>query len=174
MEKDRIKTRSILARLGRAGVKTVRFDTGTGGTPEYISTDYAWLLKGLSREATAWIVYAYSNTTDPTSFNFLAARLSKVLIRKYEIRPGVAVRLVKHVMQEQMLPPCRYCNGAGCDKCETGRQPVSMRLMASICGVPKTTFSRNYSNYKKMMTFVEMLIDKWERSAAELIKSKMP
>ncbi|TVO37365.1 hypothetical protein [Vibrio algivorus] len=122
---------NALERIGRTGLKTVRFDTGVGGIQEYTQMDYAHMLAGLSKEATAWAMYAYSNTEDEKSLSFLTARLSKIILRKYpKIPPKSVVGLVKITLREALM----YCPG------DSTRKGCQVTLKCRAMGLPRRTF----------------------------------
>ncbi|PSV50012.1 hypothetical protein [Photobacterium indicum] len=157
----------VLERISKAGVKTVKFDTGMGGgTPLYTSCDYAAALSGLSRDATAWIIYAYSNTTDPKSFNYLALQLARVAMSVCDnVSHDFSVRIAKLAMEEHVRGFCQ-CKGKGCEKClDTGVLIFSGRLRASVLRLPKTTYFNNRHDYDFIIKILHLILSGYERDA---------
>lgn len=155
---------NALEKIGRTGLKTVRFDTGVGGTPEYTQMDYAHMLAGLSKEAAAWAMYAYSNTEDEKSLSFLTARLSKIILRKYPKIPSKSVvGLVRITLREALM----YCPG------ESARKGCQVTLKCKAMGIARCTYYRNKNSIDSVTESLWEVITIWEKQISKNIKFKL-
>lgn len=154
---------NALEKIGRTGLKTVRFDTGVGGTPEYTQMDYAHMLSGLSKEATAWAMYAYSNTEDEKSLSFLTARLSKIILRKYPKIPSKSVvGLVKITLREALM----YSPG------DSARKGCQVTLKCKVMGISRNTYYRQRDSIDGAIECVINVIVKLEENILKNITTK--
>lgn len=155
---------NALEKIGRTGLKTVRFDTGVGGTPEYTQMDYAHMLSGLSKEATAWAMYAYSNTEDEKSLSFLTNRLSKIILRKYpKIPPKSVVGLVKITLREALM----YSPG------ESFRKGCQVTLKCKVMRLPRRTFYLHKLSIDSAVETIISIISSWESQILSNINNKL-
>ncbi|NIY91132.1 hypothetical protein [Vibrio diazotrophicus] len=155
---------SALEKIGRAGLKTVRFDTGVGGIPEYTQMDFAHALTGLSKEATAWAMYAYSNTEDEKSLSFLTSRLAKIIARKFpELPPKSIVGLVKVTLRECLM----YAPE------DTKRKGCSVTLRCTVMNISRDTYYRKSTIIRSAVDMVMQVIRCWEKQIGERVGDKL-
>lgn len=155
---------NALERIGRTGLKTVRFDTGVGGVPEYTQMDCAHMLAGLSKEAAAWAMYAYSNTEDEKSLSFLTARLSKIVLRKYpEIPAKSVVGLVKITLREALM----YCPG------ENVRKGCQVTLKCKVMGISRCSYYRHQESITAASDMITKKIARLEENIIANLQSRL-
>lgn len=155
---------SALEKIGRAGLKTVRFDTGVGGIPEYTQMDLAHALTGLSKEATAWAMYAYSNTEDEKSLSFVTARLAKIITRKFPEFPSKSiVGLVKVTLRECLM----YAPG------EVNRKGCSVTLRCASMNISRDTYYRKSNMIQSAVDTVVQVVRGWEKQICERVGAKL-
>ncbi len=155
---------SALEKIGRAGLKTVRFDTGVGGIPEYTQMDFAHALAGLNKEATAWAMYAYSNTEDEKSLSFVTARLAKIVARKFpELPPKSIVSLVKVTLRECLM----YEPG------ETNRKGCSVTLRCAVMGISRDTYYRRAKVVQAAIELIIGIVQGWENQISRRVGEKL-
>ncbi|ALR91294.1 hypothetical protein [Vibrio alginolyticus] len=154
-----------LEKIGRTGLKTVKFDVGTGGgKPTFDQLDFAHALTGLGNEATAWAMYAYSNTEDEKSLNFITARLSKIIQRKHPSIPTKAVvGLVKITLREHLLYAPSTKTRKGCS--------VTARSLAM--GIARKTYYAHSNAIDSATQTVMELVRLWEEQIAESVQKKL-
>lgn len=154
-----------LEKIGRTGLKTVQLDIGNGGgKPTFDQLDFAHALVGLGSEATAWAMYAYSNTEDERSLSFITARLSKIVLRKYPSIPAKAVvGLVKIALREHLM----YAPG------ESNRRGCSVTTRSLAMGVARKTYYVHISTIESATQTVMETVRMWEKQIAANIRNKL-
>ncbi len=154
-----------LEKIGRTGLKTVKFDVGNGGgKPIFDQLDFAHALAGLGNEATAWAMYAYSNTEDEKSLNFLTARLAKIITRQHPKIPTKSiVGLVKITLREVLM----YSPG------EEKRNGVQATVKCRAMGMPRRTYYRHRSAIESATETLLSIIYEWEAQISNNVASKL-
>lgn len=123
-----------LERISRMGLRTTRLDAIIGGRPEYNQMDFAHMLSGLSKEASAWALYAYANSEDELSLSFLTTRLAKIIRRKYPELPAKSIiGLVRITLKEALM----YRPG------DTVRKGLKVTLKSKIMGISRKTYYKH-------------------------------
>lgn len=152
---------ATLEKIGRTGLKTIKFETGCGGQVEFTQMDFAHALSGLNRESTAWAMYAYSNTFDEQSLSYLTSRLSKAVRVKYpKLKPKAIVGLVKITLRESLR------SGPG-----EVKRPVSIRIKSAAMGVPKSTYHDNKDKYDEVITWINACVSRWENQISKVVNN---
>lgn len=152
---QKIDNVSVLERVGQLGLKTVKFDTGSGGVPFYKGCEFAAVLSGLSKLEMAWISYVYLNTIDEYSLKLITHKLGSFVVREFgEIEN--AERLVELICKERLF----------------GRV-LSGRLRSIFIGVPNSTYRRKKSFYDAVISFINCEIDKIEERAQVKIRGNI-
>ena len=136
---------SPLERIGRLGLKTVKFDIGSGGTPFFKGCEYAAVLSGLSRLEMAWVTYAYINVFGEYELNYIVLSFKDYIAREAELPIEISIRVVELSCRE-----CCY------------HQTLSDRLRASFMGVSRGKFERNKNKIHKAMDIMRGLLAKVE------------
>ncbi|XEV13599.1 hypothetical protein ACBZ90_17440 [Vibrio alginolyticus] len=153
-----------LEKIGRTGLKTVKFDTGTGGIPEFDPLDFAHMFAGLNSEASAWVMFAYSNSEDETSLNKITSLLSKVIIRKHPvIKPKGAVGLVKIILREvlQRAPG------------DTTQKRGAVIARAKAMGIARSTYHKHQNSINQAIELILSVVDSWEEQAAKVSAARL-
>lgn len=155
---------NALERLGFTGFKTVRFDNIIGGSPQYELMDHAYILCGLSKEATAWALYAYANINDDKSLSFLIPLIAKIIHRKHPtLPPRLIVGLVKIALRESMMGTVEDPNMKG----------YSVTLKSKVMGVSRKTYYQHKSVIQAATETILALIRGWEEQIGLNIKRKL-
>ncbi|MGD1335063.1 hypothetical protein ACP6H1_21850 [Vibrio harveyi] len=153
-----------LEKVGRTGLKTVKFDVGNGGgKPMFQQLDFAHALTGLSNEATAWALYAYSNTEDEKSLSFVTSRLAKIILRKHPKVPTKSVvGLVKITLREHLM----YAPGTKTRKgCSVTAKSVAM-------GIARKTYYANANAINSATQTIMEIVLAWEEQIATNVGKK--
>ncbi|CAH1521313.1 conserved hypothetical protein [Vibrio owensii] len=154
-----------LEKIGRTGLKTVKFDVGNGGgNPLFEQLDFAHALSGLGKEPTAWAMYAYSNTEDEKSLNFITARLSKIILRKHPSIPtkGV-VGLVKITLREHLM----YAPSA------KTRKGCSVTAKSLAMGISRRSYYNHSNSIESAIKTVMTIVKVWEEEIAKNVAKKL-
>ena len=152
---------SQLEKIGRTGLKVVKFDTGCGGQAEFTQMDFAHALSGLNNLPTAWAMYAYSNTFDEQSLSYLTARLSKIIrIKHPKIKPKAVIGLVKVTLRDAL----RHAPGKDMTK------SLSSRMRAAAMGIPKSTYHENKKVYEQIIAWIHQVIKEWEKQIVKVVE----
>ncbi|WP_165313001.1 hypothetical protein [Vibrio ziniensis] len=144
-----------LERIGRSGLKTVKFDTGSGGGAPSVQAIEAtgFGLAGLSKEATAWAMFAYSNTEDEKSLNYLASRLSKIVLRSNpKIPTRSIVGLVKITLRECLM----YAPD------ETTRKGCTVAAKSIAMGIARKTYYAHRESIESSCEMIRRIVSMWE------------
>ncbi|MCG9699623.1 hypothetical protein L1D19_05690 [Vibrio natriegens] len=154
-----------LEKIGRTGLKTIKFDVGNGGgKPIFDQLDFAHALAGLGNEATAWAMYAYSNTEDEKSLNFITARLAKIITRQHPKIPTKSiVGLVKITLREQLM----YEPG------ETNRKGNTVVIKAKAMGIARKTYYAHSESINSAVETINTLVNAWESQIADRVSKKL-
>ncbi len=153
-----------LEKIGRTGLKTVKFDTGTGGIPEYDSLDFAHMIAGLNPEASAWVMFAYSNSEDEKSLNKVTSLLSKVITRKHPaIKPRSAVGLVKIVLRETLQ------RAPG----DTSQKRGAVMARAKAMGIARSTYHKHQNSIDQAIELILSVVNCWEEQAVKVSVARL-
>ncbi len=154
-----------LEKIGRTGLKTVKFDVGNGGgKPVFEQLDFAHALTGLGSEATAWAMYAYSNTEDEQSLNFITSRLSKIILRKHPSLPTKAITgLVKITLREHLM----YAPGS------KTRKGCSVTARSLAMGIARKTYYVHSNAIDSATQTIMELVKSWEKQISENVSKKL-
>ena len=154
-----------LEKIGRSGLKTVKFDTGTGGgKPLFDQVDFAHALSGLGKEATAWALFAYSNTEDEKSLSFVTSRLSKIILRKHPKLPVKSILgLVKITLREHLM----YAPGTKTRKGNT----VAAKSLAM--GISKRSYYNHSASIDSAVETIMTIVKIWEDEIAKNVSIKL-
>ncbi|MCD1413709.1 hypothetical protein IOC51_06625 [Vibrio parahaemolyticus] len=154
-----------LEKIGRTGLKTVKFDVGNGGgKPIFDQLDFAHALAGLGNEATAWAMYAYSNTEDEKSLNFITTRLSKIILRKHPSIPAKAVvGLVKIILREHLM----YTPGT------KTRKGCSVTAKSLAMGIARKTYYVHSNAIDSATQTIMESVRSWESQIADNVGKKL-
>lgn len=154
-----------LEKVGRTGLKTVKFDTGNGGgKPIFQQLDFAHALTGLSKEVTAWALYAYSNTEDEKSLSFITSRLSKIVLRKHPKIPTKAVLgLVKITLREHLMYAPGTKNRKGC----------SVTAKSIAMGIARKTYYAHSNSIESATDTIMKIVRNWEEQIATNVGEKL-
>ncbi|MGD1467183.1 hypothetical protein [Vibrio harveyi] len=154
-----------LEKVGRTGLKTIKFDTGNGGgKPIFDQLDFAHALTGLSNEATAWALYAYSNTEDEKSLSFITSRLAKIVLRKHPKVPTKAVvGLVKITLREHLMyaPSTKTRKG-----CTVAAKSIAM-------GIARKTYYAHANSIDSATKTIMTIVRAWEEQIATNVGKKL-
>lgn len=145
---------SPLERIGRLGLKTVKFDIGSGGTPFFKGCEYAAVLSGLSRLEMAWVMYAYVNTSSESELDYIVAALLPKVVCDYNCGDIVANKLIRLVCRE-------FIQG----------KTLSGRLRAIVLGVPTASYIRYREKYENAILFVNSVLMEIEKVTSKKIES---
>lgn len=154
---------SFLERLGMAGVKTVKFDTGRGGLTELTGLDVVAALAGLD-EVCCHYAHAYlTNGTSRKSVDRVVNYLSRITDK---VKSDQAKGLAVIALSENAMQQCVACGGSGiqqnfsdslsmmleampCPHCKgLGRKPLKIVERARLIGVSLSTYERNRDTYE--------------------------
>lgn len=154
---------SFLERLGMAGVKTVKFDTGRGGLTELTGLDVVAALAGLD-EVCCHYAHAYlTNGTSRKSVDRVVNYLSRITDK---VKPDQAKGLAVIALSENAMQQCVACGGSGiqqnfsdslsmmleampCPHCKgLGRKPLKIVERARLIGVSWDTYNRKREVYE--------------------------
>lgn len=179
---------SFIERLGMAGVKTVKFDTGRGGLTELTGLDVVAALAGLDdvccHYAHAFLTNGTSRRSVDRVVNYLSSMTDKV---KPEQAKGLAVIAI----HENAMPQCVACGGSGiqqtlsdslsmmldampCPHCKgLGRKPMKIVERAAIIGVSTKTYERKRDTYEGELLAMRSEIGNIEQKINEHGKRKL-
>ncbi len=154
-----------LEKIGRTGLKTVKFDVGNGGgKPVFEQLDFAHALTGLSDEVTAWVMFAYSNAEDEKSLNKVASLLAKVIIRKHPaIKPKSALGLVKIILREMLQ------RAPG----DTTQKRGAVIARAKAMGIARSTYYKHQNSIDQAIELVLLVVNSWEEQAAKVSAARL-
>lgn len=153
---QKIDNISVLEQIGRLGLKTVKFDTGSGGVPFFKGCEFAGVLSGLNRLEMAWVGYAYLNTNDPSSLHYLVMSLCGSDEYKSEYEYVTCERIAELACKELAF-----------------RQKLSGRLRASVIGISKTSYFRKKDHYENLIDRFTKIICNIEKRAERKILNNL-
>lgn len=158
---------SFLERLGMAGVKTVKFDTGRGGLTELTGLDVVAALSGLD-DVCCHYAHAYlTNGTSRKSVDRVVNYLSRITDK---VKPEQAKGLAVIALSENAMQQCVACGGSGiqqnfsdslsmmleampCPHCKgLGRKPMKAKDRATLIGVHANTYTRNKDTFECVLS----------------------
>ncbi|RCS70158.1 zinc finger-like domain-containing protein [Vibrio casei] len=179
---------SYLERLGMAGVKTVKFDTGRGGLTELTGLDVVAALSGLDDVCCH---YAHAFLTNGTSRRSVD-RVVNYLSRMTEaVKPEQAKGLAVVALNENSQPQCVACGGTGiqhnysdslsmmiealpCPHCKgLGRKPMKIKDKAKLIGVSWDTYNRKRDLYENELSAMKSEIANIEQRINKHGKEKL-
>lgn len=158
---------SYLERLGMAGVKTVKFDTGRGGLTELTGLDVVAALSGLDDVCCHYAHAFLTNGTSRRSVDRVVSYLSRMT---EAVKPEQAKGLAVVALNENAQPQCVACGGSGiqhnhsdslsmmieampCPHCRgLGRKPMKDCEKAKLIGVHRNTYKNNKDLYECELT----------------------
>nr|WP_319552432.1 hypothetical protein [uncultured Vibrio sp.] len=179
---------SYLERLGMAGLKTVKFDTGRGGLTELTGLDVAAALVGLDDICCHYAYAFFINGTSRKSVDQIVNHLSRMTDK---VKPEQAKGLAIIAISENAMPQCLACFGTGiqqdhndslnmmlnaapCPHCKgLGRKPMKIKDKAKLIGVSWDTYNRNRDLYENELGVIRSEIANIEEKINRYGKKKL-
>lgn len=179
---------SYLERLGMAGLKIVKFDTGRGGLAELNGLDIAAALVGLDEVCCHYAHAFFVNGTSRKSVDRVIGHLSRMTDK---VEPEQAKGLAVIAISENTMPQCLACFGTGiqqehndslnmmlnvtpCPHCRgTGRKSMKIKDRAKLIGVSWDTYNRKRDLYESELGVMRSEIANIEEKINRYGKEKL-
>lgn len=145
-----------LERIGKLGLKTVKFDTGSGGQAFWRGCEIAGVMSQLTRLELAWVMVAYINTSSEKELEYMSLCIVPELVKRFEFEALMASKIVKMACRERMQ-----------------RKELSNRMRSVVLGVPKSTYARHQDKYDDALKFINNIIDRIEESSSSKLATAM-
>ena len=162
--------------LSILNAKTVKFDTGTGGSPAIVQSDVAAALSCLDSFNSNILRMKYAGQDElmvKVVLEVVRVIVEKCTLEKWDVRldgrkvnPIVAIS--REAVYEWMDGKCTTCKGTGekrsrsgqvviCDRCGgLGLRPKSSRGRAKACGISHTSFAQTWEDrYEWVLDFMK-------------------
>lgn len=179
---------SFIERLGMAGVKTVKFDTGRGGLTELTGLDVVAALSGLDDVCCHYAHAFLTNGTSRKSVDRVVEHLANLVS---SVKTNQAKGLVVVALHENSMPQCLACSGSGiqqmysdslsasldalpCPHCQgLGRKPLKIKERAKLIGIHVNTYTHNKDIYESELISIKTEIANIEQRINSHGKEKL-